>query len=222
VSTSRRALKEPGTDVFIRYNQGVGILQKVIKREVGGDAIELLLPEAQQFMQLVGSIGAFGLDSMFKGNPKSATNDVMVFRNGGVGYIARELVQKNSEAIDWWKVFVPRAGSGSDSFPHPILGKPFVGAPGTISSWTYMHIGPFGSEIEARNAAKYLSTRFFRFLVLLHKPTQDATRSVYTFVPALDFTKTWTDEELYARYSITSGEISFIESMVRPMELEND
>ena len=52
----------------------------------------------------------------------------------------------------------------------------------------------------------------------LAKITQDATSKVYQFVPMQDFTKPWTDEELYAKYGLTQEEIDFIESMIRPME----
>ena len=67
-----------------------------------------------------------------------------------------------------------------------------------------------------------MRTRFFRFLVLLRKNTQHAAKGVYQFVPMQDFSKPWTDEELYAKYGLTAEEIAFIEKMVRPMELEND
>jgi site-specific DNA-methyltransferase (adenine-specific) len=54
---------------------------------------------------------------------------------------------------------------------------------------------------------------------LLHKPSQDTTRKVYTFVPAQEWTVRWTDDELYAKYGITDEEIAFIEKLVRPMDL---
>ena len=38
-----------------------------------------------------------------------------------------------------------------------------------------------------------------------------------TFVPLQDFSKAWTDEELYKKYNLTEKEISFIESMIRPI-----
>ena len=38
------------------------------------------------------------------------------------------------------------------------------------------------------------------------------------FVPMQDFSKPWTDEELYAKYKLTKDEIAFIESMIKPME----
>jgi site-specific DNA-methyltransferase (adenine-specific) len=85
-----------------------------------------------------------------------------------------------------------------------------------------MHIGPFKNKKQATNAMGYITTKFFRFLVLLHKPTQDATRAVYTFVPKQDFSEEWTDEKLYEKYGITEGEIAFIESMIRPMELDGE
>ena len=40
----------------------------------------------------------------------------------------------------------------------------------------------------------------------------------YIFVPLQDFSKPWTDAELYTKYGLTEEEIAFIESMIRPME----
>ncbi len=56
----------------------------------------------------------------------------------------------------------------------------------------------------------------------LKKISQDATQRVYEFVPMQDFSKPWTDEELYAKYGLTDEEIAFIESMIRPMDLGGD
>ena len=68
----------------------------------------------------------------------------------------------------------------------------------------------------------YLSCRLTRLLILLHKPSQDTTRKVYTFVPTQEWTKQWTDEDLYAKYGISASEIAFIEKIVRPMDLDSN
>ncbi len=65
----------------------------------------------------------------------------------------------------------------------------------------------------------YLSCRLTRLLILLHKPSQDTTRKVYKFVPTQEWTKRWTEEDLYAKYNLTASEIAFTERVVRPMEL---
>jgi site-specific DNA-methyltransferase (adenine-specific) len=57
-----------------------------------------------------------------------------------------------------------------------------------------------------------------RLLILLHKPSQDTTRKVYTFVPTQKWTKRWTDADLYEKYGLTKSEIAFIEKIVRPMD----
>jgi site-specific DNA-methyltransferase (adenine-specific) len=61
-----------------------------------------------------------------------------------------------------------------------------------------------------------------RFLVLLHKPSQHASRAVYSYVPLQDFSKPWTDRELYENYNLSEQEIAFIESMIRPMDLAGE
>lgn len=100
--------------------------------------------------------------------------------------------------------------------------KPFLGEPNSVCTETYLVIGPFAHKNYAENVISYISTRLFRFLVLLLKNTQHATKSVYKLVPMQDFSKPWTDEELYAKYGLTEEEISFIESMIKPMELGGD
>ena len=84
---------------------------------------------------------------------------------------------------------------------------------------SYLVIGPFKDKTECDNVMSYIATKFFRFLVLLKKNSQNAAKGVYQLVPQQDFSKPWTDEELYKKYGITEDEIAFIDSMIRPMDL---
>jgi hypothetical protein len=75
---------------------------------------------------------------------------------------------------------------------------------------------------KAESVLSYLACRLTRFLILLHKPSQDTTRKVYSFVPMQKWNRQWTDKDLYAKYDLSPSEIAFIESIVRPMELDNE
>ncbi len=201
--TVSRPLLEDNCDVFIRYNEAISIQHKV--QSFHEPSLE----------PLVSARKPFGLDTLFRGHK---SGKILLYENGGTSYINHSEIGKNAEWIDKPKVFIPEAGSGSDAFPHPILGRPFVGDLNTASTETYLLIGPFSNTKESENVVSYITTRFFRFLVMLKKPTQHATSKVYTFVPQQDFSKPWTDEELYAKYGLTEEEIAFIESMIKPME----
>jgi site-specific DNA-methyltransferase (adenine-specific) len=223
-STVTRPLLEKGADVFIRFNEGLSILKKVVAVETaGGKSLEF--PDSKKFMKLVSSIGAFGLDSTFRGKETKSGNDLKVYRNGGIGYVSRSKITKERGVFDKWKVFIGRAAPGTgnrDTYPHRIISTPFIGEPGSISSWTYMYIGPFNSKGEAESVLSYLSCRLTRLLILLHKPSQDTTRRVYTFVPTQKWNRRWTDEDLYSKYRLSEREIAFIEKVVRPMGEEDE
>ena len=224
VSTATRPLMENGADIFIRFNEGLSILKKVVSAETG-QSESFLLPEGKRFDRLVSSRKPFALETTFKGRATKRADDVLIYQNGGTGYVARNSVPSGTELIDKWKIYIGRAAPGTgnrDTYPHRILSTPFIGEPGSISSETYLCIGPFDTKLEAESALSYLTCRLTRLLILLHKPSQDTTRKVYTFVPTQDWTKRWTDEDLYAKYGISPAEIEFIEKVVRPMDLTSD
>jgi site-specific DNA-methyltransferase (adenine-specific) len=224
VSTTTRPLLEEGADVFIRFNEGLAILKKVVAVE-SGQSQSLSLPDSRRFDRLVSSRKPFGLETTFKGRASKRAGDVLVYQNGGTGYTPRSSITTGTDLIDKWKLFASYAAPGTgnkDTYPHRIISTPFVGDPGSISSETYLCIGPFDSQAEAESVLSYLSCRLTRLLILLHKPSQHVTRKVYTFVPTQKWTRQWTDEDLYTKYALTTSEIAFIEKIVRPMGLTSD
>ena len=210
--TTVRPLLVEGSNVFIRFNQGVSILKKVNEQH----------QKQARMDSLVSSLRPFGLRTYFRGNPeKESETDLLVHQNGGKAFVSRQEIKTGENLINTWKVFIGRAAPGTgnrDTYPHRILSTPFIGKPNEISSETYLCIAPFISEIEAKSAISYIRTKFFRFLILLHKASQDTTKKVYRFVPIQTWDRQWTDEMLYEKYGLTEEEISFIESIVRPME----
>ena len=136
-------------------------------------------------------------------------------------WIKESQIPKNLKTKNLHKVFIPGAGgSGNDDI---ILGKPFYGEPNSVCSQTYLVIGYDPerhnfSKDECENIISYIKTRFFRYLVSIKKKTQNGPRGVYQFVPLQDFSKPWTDAELYEKYNLSQEEIDFIEAMIRPME----
>jgi site-specific DNA-methyltransferase (adenine-specific) len=224
VSTASRPLLEEGVDVFIRFNEGLSILKKVVAVE-SAESQSLSLPDGKRFDRLVSSRKPFGLETTFKGKAAKRAGDVLVYQNGGTGYTPRSSIATGTNLIDKWKVYVGRAAPGTgnrDTYPHKIISTPFVGEPGSISSETYLCIGPFESKSQAESVLSYLSCRLTRLLILLHKPSQDTTRKVYTFVPTQEWTRQWTDKDLYAKYALSASEITFIEKIVRPMDLNSN
>ena len=101
------------------------------------------------------------------------------------------------------KVCISYAYGERGNFPYLVIGKPFIAPANSCCSETYIVVYVTDSEVYANNVISYMKTKFFRLLVLLKKNTQHATKMVYSVVPDQDFSKSWTDEELYKKYNLT-------------------
>ena len=204
----KRPLKEANIPLLIRYNQSISIMKKVLKfKEVS-------------LGKYVSTSKPFGMRSNFSDFTSIQTemHSVKLYRFGENGYVAKKIIVKNEKLIDRYKVLVSKASPGGDEYPHSIVSQPIVSEPNSVCTETYLVIKDVDSRIEAENLVSYIKTRFFRFMMSLVKNTQNISKASYTFVPLQDFSHPWTDEILYRKYKLSSDEIAFIESMIRPME----
>lgn len=201
---------EKTAKVFIRYNEAISIVKKVQKYK------------ENSFSQLVSAHKAFGLRTYVKGEKEPFLNSIKLYQNGGVGYVNKDLVVKNTQWIQKFKLIVPYSSPGSDVYPHQILSKPIISEPNSCCTETYLVVGPFVNKKTCINVSNYMKSKFLRFLVLLLKPTQHVTQKTYQLVPIQDFDEVWTDEKLYEKYGLTKKEIEFIDSLIRPMELSDE
>jgi len=208
ISSQKRALLEEGNEIFIRYNEAIDIYRKVKSFE------------EKPFNQIVSSRKPFGLPTNFKGfkKDKDKDNSIHLYRFGDNGYVNKNSITKNDQFIKDWKVLVPKASPGDDSYPHLILSKPIISEPESCCTETYILVGPVANKKRANNVANYMITSFFRFMVLLAKSTQDVTQKTYQFVPAQNFDEKWTDDKLYDKYGITQKEQLFIDTLIRKMD----
>src|SRR5699024_4231170 len=215
-NTMKRPLLEKELDFFIRQNNAVPIIRKIV-------------PNIDKpFSEIISPRKPFGISSTFKKYQKEKGEDsVIIYGNKVKTYTDISNVTRNYEMIDKYKVFISFAYGAGDNIPHQIINKPFLGEKGSISTETYLAIGPFETYEEGINCVKYMSTRCFRVMVSQKKISQNATTKVYDLVPLLDFTShsdidctqsiEKLDLQLYKKFGITDEEKSFIESQIKEM-----
>ena len=196
------------SEVLIRHQEEISILSKV---QVNG----------QTYLNEVAfSQKPFGLRTYVK---PLAEGDIKLRYNGGIGPYSRDLITVNSNLIDQWKIVTSRltaehAGETDRNGQKRIFSILEILEPGTICTETYMMLCACASQMECTNMLQYLKTRFVRALIAMATSTQQMSKANFRFVPLQDFSKPWTDEELYKKYNLTEDEIAFIESMIKPME----
>jgi site-specific DNA-methyltransferase (adenine-specific) len=214
VGPTTRSLGE--FDVLVRDGRALPILRKVLER--GEASINTILARDKEF----------GWTSNFDGfHEVERPGDVSLYYIRSMkrsrGFIDRKAITKSADLIDTWKLLVPKVGSGRErekSGVDLVLGPPLIAPSPSACTQSFLFFYLKSCE-ETQSVRSYYATKFFRFLVSLRKITQDATHSTYSWVPMQSWDRNWTDSELYAKYGLTDDEVSFIESMIRPMEVSD-
>lgn len=79
-------------------------------------------------------------------------------------------------------------------------------------------MGDFATEEEMENCYNYSKTKFFRALFFFNRVSFGVTLGTFELIPLQDFSKPWTDEELYKKYKLSEEEIAYIEDNIESME----
>lgn len=217
VSRTMRNLKSENTDILIRDGYMIRILEKVQSYN------------EPKFNSYISANDPFGFDMREQHSSKrvkvpfskTPIDDSAIFyyngwRKDGVGYVERKIINKNFDWVDKIKILIPKAWGTGDTSKDWL--KPFIVDRNSCCTETYLVVGPFESNDTANNVITYMQTKFFHFMVAIMKLTQNAMQGVYCNVPLQDFSKPWTDKELYEKYGLDMFEREYIESLIKPME----
>ncbi|WP_304077593.1 Eco57I restriction-modification methylase domain-containing protein [Phascolarctobacterium succinatutens] len=194
--------------VLVSNNRAIHIIRKVLNQK------ELMLSE------VVSSRKPFGLDSSASFDKDG---DIFLRSSKGNGTIRRERINSGLDMLEKYKVITSKVSFEHAGVPDKdgmmrVLSVVQVLPKNSACTESYLVNGTFETEDEAMNMAKYLKTKFVRFLLMQMLASMNMTKSTYCFVPMQNFTKEWTDEKLYAKYSLSDEEIAFIDSMIKPMK----
>ena len=172
---------------------------------------------------VVYSRNPFGFTSNREGSSNPFPNSLHMFTSKGWTYVDINDVTSNVDIIGKWKTMMSKtgaehAGQSDSNGMKRVVSRIAVLAPNEICSESYLILSAFDNKEEAENLVIYMKSRFARFLLSTILLTQNIAKDKFQLIPLQDFSKPWTDAELYAKYGLTEDEIAFIESMIKPME----
>jgi hypothetical protein len=247
ISYYDNATKYEPISVFTKFEELNGIMHKAAPHDMSKsmatiifnqnrfdlDALYKMHPECKNL------IGSNGRDKRFRNNifdklsifhsERESGSDIPVYgvvKNKRTWkYIDSSFIEKEHENLSRWKILISSAsgkGELGESIGPTVILKPFE-----AYTQTFLGVGAFDSEEEAKGIEKYLKTKFCRTLLGVLKITQHVTPECYKFVPLQDFTENsdidWSksiheiDLQLYRKYGLDEKEIAFIESHVKEM-----
>lgn len=206
-STSFRSLSDHG--VFIRYNEAILILEKV----------KTLKEEPLSNMVL--SRDVFGLKTSFRGiKEQSDEYHLSLLTSAGISYVRDQDVKDGHEYISKYKVILSYATA--EHAGEPLKDGRFTVAstckilgPDEICTESYLVLYVTDDEKYAVNYVSYLKTKFYRFLLLLSVSSIHLSKDKFQFIPTQDFSRSYTDADLYTKYGLSDKEISFIDNLIK-------
>lgn len=201
--------------VFIRYNSAIHIVHKC--------------QSDNSFASIVNSRNPFGLSSNIRGEK---TGEIRLITSAGTSWLSKSVIAPTNQLLSKYKILMSKvtaehAGEPDKKGQFKIISRTEIIGPNDVCTDSYLIVGASESKLVVENEYKYIQTRFFRFLLMLSVSSINLSSEKFQFIPLQDFTSNsdinWSrsiseiDTQLYAKYGLSEDEISFIESMIKPM-----
>lgn len=207
-----------------KYKKDISKFDIIIKDDVAEQVISKVLSSEDRFIS-AGICGrsAFGIVNTQVGREEKKDGDItLISKLNTKTYINSDMVLRKRDLIDKYKVYCSYLGSDvnvkKNCFNHKVLSIVGIAKPQEVTTETYIILRSTDDIKEAENFISYITSRFVRFILLNTASSVQLTRNMYMYIPEQDFSKPWTDEELYKKYNISDDEIKYIETKVRAWE----
>lgn len=201
--------------VFIRYNSAIHIVHKC--------------KSDNSFASIVNSRNPFGLSSNIRGEK---TGEIRLITNAGISWLPKSAIDSTNHLLSKYKILMSKvtaehAGEPDKKGQFKIISRTEIIGPNDVCTDSYLIVVASESKLIVENEYKYIQTHFLRFLLMLSVSSINLSSEKFQFIPLQDFTSNsdinWSrsiseiDTQLYAKYGLSEDEISFIESMIKPM-----
>lgn len=201
--------------VFIRYNAAIHIVKKCYSDD--------------NFSSIVNTRNPFGLPSNVRGEK---SGELRLISSAGISWLPKNVVSSSNQLLSKYKILTSKvtaehAGEPDKNGQFKIISRTEIIGPNEVCTDSYLIIGASENKSIVENEYKYLRTCFTRFLLMLSVSSINLSADKFQFVPNQNFTEQsdidWSksiseiDQQLYAKYDLSTDEISFIESMIKPM-----
>ncbi len=218
IQGSQRDIEQRPLDqfsVFIRYNSAIHIVHKC--------------QSDNSFASIVNSRNPFGLSSNIRGEK---TGEIRLITSAGISWLPKSAIDSNNHLLSKYKILMSKvtaehAGEPDKKGQFKIISRTEIIGPNDVCTDSYLIVGASESKLVVENEYKYIQTRFLRFLLMQSVSSINLSSEKFQFIPLQDFTSNseidWSksiseiDTQLYAKYGLSEDEISFIESMIKPM-----
>ena len=219
VLSSKRFLKNDCSETVIRDQRQISIIEKVSRNT------------NEKFSKIVSARNPYGFSSDLFNMPERYPDIKLEdkFSNGlskiygvkgkkggakrVISYIDRKKIIKQNENLDKYKLYFSKAYMTTSTVPPEII----LGKPNELCTETFLEIGGWNTEEEAKNCLEYIKTKFFRALLFFNRNSLNISQQTFDLVPLLNLDKIWTDDELFKMFELTNSEIKFIDTLVKPM-----
>ena len=138
----------------------------------------------------------------------------------------KKIYVRDNQQLHAYKLLI--TGANGTGKMGEVLSNPEIVGPNVCYTQTFMSIGCFDNRYEANSLLSYVKTKFARMLLSTLKITQNNPKETWAHIPIQNFTENsdidWSksvaeiDRQLYKKYNLSDEEITFIESMIKPME----
>ena len=95
-----------------------------------------------------------------------------------IRWIKADAVKKGKDIFEKYKVYISKS-AGNPNSDAKVIGYPYVGGPQSACTDSLFPIGKFNTLEEAENLAKYMKTKFLRYMVSILKTSQNVTQIIW-------------------------------------------
>ena len=169
-TVQNRNLFEKDLDIIISNGKNYPILQKVKSRDF------VPLTTMTTGRNPFGIIGKESNVNKISKESKFPNSTELRCKGNNIRYINPDIITKNRDIFESYKVFISKsAGNPKDDMN--VIGRPYLGKPLDACTDSLITIGKFDTLLEGANLAKYLKTKFLRFMVSILKISQNVTQN---------------------------------------------